>query len=540
MKGIKSFCHSAFFVALTLGIACLIIGGLYRFKKNYFYTETGAVEETKYGAYLAAQHALYVNDFVAADNMIKNIDSEFDVVSQDKILASFFSGNMPENIEILKNYKDPINKLIYDAYLIKNNNWSEVYKRRAKDDYTVVAPVRIFSAVKAGKTKEAQKILSSLKNITEDWKAFLSGQIAVLNNDVETAAKEFAKVSPDFMNINDYLYLMSFYQENEMFEDMDILRDDFTNGAGGMFLLNYKDVPDWSEYAGYENTLAFSMIQTVSHVQILTYSDLALLLLRFADAISDTNQDALNFYLGQYYLHNFGDWEQSFNDIDIRHPLYLFGQMNIAERKGDFYKMERLAGKNPLFIPAVDSVLMNYIKTGNKRAALNLINSALKNKDLSDSGRIYFLEHRANVHLMFNNPDAAQSDINEILDIDANRTVLLKSLQARVWYQKDINLHDAYGYSMDVVKRNISNVYAWDLVGRIVAKTEGEDAALDLLERLNEMSVPISSLYETLGDLYVKKGDYEKAKRFYLRAIDLADDGFIVVPFVQKKIRKIK
>ena len=63
---------------------------------------------------------------------------------------------------------------------------------------------------------------------------------------------------------------------------------------------------------------------------------------------------------------------------------------------------------------------------------------------------------------------------------------------------------------------------------------------LTLLERLNEMSVPISSLYETLGDLYVKKGDYEKAKRFYLRAIDLADDGFIVVPFVQKKIRKIK
>jgi len=60
------------------------------------------------------------------------------------------------------------------------------------------------------------------------------------------------------------------------------------------------------------------------------------------------------------------------------------------------------------------------------------------------------------------------------------------------------------------------------------------------LEHIGETSSNISSIYEHLGDLYVKQGDKERAIRAYKHALDLSDDCLIVVPHVQKKIRKIK
>ena len=47
-------------------------------------------------------------------------------------------------------------------------------------------------------------------------------------------------------------------------------------------------------------------------------------------------------------------------------------------------------------------------------------------------------------------------------------------------------------------------------------------------------------MYEHLGDFYKKQGDKERAKESYMRALDLSDDYLIVVPHVQKKIRKLK
>ena len=113
-------------------------------------------------------------------------------------------------------------------------------------------------------------------------------------------------------------------------------------------------------------------------------------------------------------------------------------------------------------------------------------------------------------------------------------------LQARIWAQQNRNLDKAYDYAMMLVKRNTSDVVAWDILGVIVDKREGVYAALELMERVGEISATTSSLYEHLGDFYVENGDIEKAKKSYQRAIDLSDDGLVVVPFIQKKIRKLK
>lgn len=538
MKDIKSFWTNIIFIAVVVICSVFLEQRLMSIRSSN--VDTHDAVDTKFGDFLAAQHALYVNDFTSASDMLKKVDVDIDSVNQSKALSDFFIGKMPTNVESLKDSKDLASRLIYDAFLIQNDNWDALYKRHSKEDSLFMAPMRIFSAVKSGKTKEALKFVDSL-NTNSSWKAFVRGQIAVLNNDIDTAAKEFADVHPEFMNINDYLYLMSFYKENDMLEDMDILREDFLAKPGGMYVFDYNDIPEWSNYSGYKNNLVFGVIQNVSHTQLMIFTDLSLMMLKFASVVSEnTNMDAINYYLGQYYFYSSGDCETHFNAIQKNSPLYLFGQLRIAEKNGDISAMKKLVKENPMFIPAVKIVLANDIKNGNKRSALRIVNRALNQKNITERGHVFFLKHRANIYLMFNEPKRAQKDLFKIQKIDNRLLSDTLLLQARVWAAQNRNLDDAYDYAMTLVKRNTSDVEAWDILGVIVEKKEGVDAALDLLERVGEISVDTSSLYEHLGDMYAKKKDYFNARRAYMRALDLSDDGLIVVPFVEKKLRKLK
>lgn len=251
------------------------------------------------------------------------------------------------------------------------------------------------------------------------------------------------------------------------------------------------------------------------------------------------NADAINYYLGQYYFYNTGDYETCFNNIPKTSPLYLFGQMKIAEKNKDMKAIEKIAKNNPLFIPAVQIVGRNSIRTGDKSKALSVINRALKHKNLSVYGRVYFLKQRAYVYAMFGDAKRAQKDLDEVKRTDDRLTPDTMSLQARVWAMQNKNLDMAYDLVMSLIKINTSDVAAWDLLSVIVDKKEGTANALELLERIGEVS-PSSSVYEHLGDFYKKQGDIERAKKSYQHALDLSDDCLIVVPNVQRKIRKLK
>ncbi|MBQ7409200.1 MAG: tetratricopeptide repeat protein, partial [Alphaproteobacteria bacterium] len=282
-------------------------------------------------------------------------------------------------------------------------------------------------------------------------------------------------------------------------------------------------------------------IQTVSHTQIMLLTDLSLMMLRFGQVISDgANADALNYYLGQYYSFNNGNYKESFNKVSKTHPLYLFGQMKIAEKNKDIKAIKKIAETNPLFVPATNVITNYYIRNGEKRAALRILNRALKQKNLTDTARIYFLKKRANVYLMFNEPKKAEKDVDAVMEIDDRLLNDILMLRARIWVGLNKNLTEANAFAMMLVQRNTSSVPAWDLLGMVVEKNEGVDAALTVLKRVGEISSNTSSLYEHLGDLYMKKGDKEKARASYLRAIELSDDGLVVLPYVQKKLRKAK
>lgn len=538
MKVIKSFYTAILGIVIIVFCLCFI-GQRINFSSDN-QGQVTAVTDTDMGLFLASQHAMYVNDFAGASKMVGDIKDENKTVSQIKNMSDFFSGKMPLDVKSLKNSKDYTEHLIYDTWLIQNNEWKSLYSRHSKDTTIILSSLRVFSGVKTGKTKDVLKFVNSLK-VDENWKSFLRGQIAVLNDDIDTATKEFAKVHPDFMNVNDYLYLMSFYKHNKMFEDMDILRGDFLAKVGGMYMLAYTDIPDWSNYEGYANTIAFSIIQNVSHMQVVLYTDLSLPLLNMAKIISNSKDtDALNYYMGQYYFYNSGDYKTAFNAISKSSPLYLFGQLKMAEKDKDIKAIEKIVRKNPLFVPGVQILGQQDIKNGKKAKALRIINRALKQKNLPVDGQVYFLRQRAYINIMFNNAKKAQKDLTTIKIIADKISPEIMSLQAHVWDMQNKKLDEAYKYAMTLVKINTSDVLAWDLLAQIVAKRESIENAIEILENIEKTAPVAAAVHEHLGDFYKEQGDKEMAKKEYLHALDLSDDCSIVVPVVKKKIRKLK
>ncbi len=525
-------------------IAALIAAGTIMWKHDFNNqtSEHATIPTTKYGAFLAAQHAIYINDFDRAmdfSTMFGDID--YPTVQSTRYLSEFLSGKMPKNAQLLGEEKSMPARLIYDAYLLENDKWDDMYRRHKTDESALTAPLRIWSSVATKHISDALKFVDGLPTNTS-YKSFARGQIYAETGDVIRAATEFADVRADFMNINDYLYVMSFYKHNNMHDAADNLRADFTSRPGGMFILNFDTVPDWSVYSGYKNALAFSLIQNVSHTQVMMYSDLSMLLLRFSQIISPgqkTDTNAINYYIGQFFFNNNGDYARFFENISADSPFYSFAVMRIADKSDKISDLEQVADNNPLFVPAINKIVAYYTKIGDKRAALRRINKSLNNDDLPENGRAFLMKGRAQIHFAFGDTAAAQSDLHDaasVLIADAD----ILALQAKIWASENREIENAYEYAMTLVRQNPTDIMAWDTLGRVINAREGADAALDLLARVGDVANTCSSLFENLGDLYTKTGEIELARDAYQRAIALSDDGMVVVPNIDKKLRNLK
>lgn len=530
------------FIKIVL-VGAIVAAGVILWNSDILHHEnTSSIQPTKYGDFLAAQHAVYVNDFEAASDFSEKLDvPDVPAVQNIKVMSAFLSGKMPDDVAGLKKESGTSARLIYDAYLVNNGDWEEMYSRHKNDKSALAAPLRIWSSVAINHKTEVLKFIDSLET-SDAWKDFVRGQIYAETGEISKAADAFASVKPSFLNINDYLYIMSFYNHNNMTDLADALRDAFTEQPGGMFMAGFENIPDWSEYSGLKNALAFSLIQNVSHTQVMMYSDLAVLLLRFAQIIGDegvAKSDAISYYLGQFFFNNGGDYESHFSKIHATSPFYPFAMLRIAEGSQDVLKLRRVLNAYPTFVPAINKLAAYYIAQGDRRAALKIVNRALENDDLSDENHAFFLKSRAQVYFAFEDMDNAQSDIHaasDVLGLDAE----ILALQAKIWALQNREIDTAYEYAMTLVKRNPSDVFAWDVLGRVVAAREGDEAALELISRVGEVAKDCSSLFDNLGDLYMRSGNEKMARDAYLRAIELSGDGMVVVPRIRQKLRKIK
>jgi len=499
--------------------------------------------ETKYGAFLAAQHAVYINDFERASEFMSGLsDVDYAVVYNTRVLSTFLGGKMPADVKFLANEKNVAAGLIYDAHLINNDKWDELYRRHKNDKSAITAPLRVWSSVETGRVKDALKFIAGLPT-APSWQAFMRGQIMAVTGKIDDAANEFKKVAPEFININDYMYMMSFYLHNGLTDAADELHREFTSRPGGMYMADFDKIPDWSEFDGAKNALAFGLVQNVSHTQIMMYTDLSLLLLRLAQISAPVyaagGADAINYYIGQYFFNNAGDFNEHFDAISTDSPFYMFAMLRRAESSGDFSELAHAVKMRPLFVPGANQLVAHYISTGARRAALDVIDAALADKNINDAGRGHFLKSRAHVNMTFGDMNAAASDLraaSDIIDMDAE----IFAMQAKIWAAQNREIENAYEYAMNLVKRNPTDVVAWDTLGAVVAVREGAPAALELLSRVGEVSNSCSSLFAQLGDLYAATGDMDAARASYMRAIELADDGMVVVPHIEKKLRKLK
>lgn len=531
------------FIGAALIAVIIVTGGAiwYACHRNYA-TQSYQYPTSQFGAFLAAQHAIYVNDFDSASKFASQLtDTDYSTVQTTKFLSDFLSGRMPDQVFILEEEKTAAPRLIYDAYLVQNDKWDELYKRHKKDESALAAPLRIWASVATDRTKDALKFIKTLPT-NASWQNFISGQIYAETGDIDQAAESFADVGIDFLNINDYLYLMSFYRAHDMTENAEKLHDEFTSRPGGMFMLEFENIPDWSVYSGLKNELAFSLVQTVSHTQIMMYSDLSILLLRFAELTGPNfgnDSDAVNYYLGQFFYNNTGDYAQYFGQISSDSPFYSFAALRMAEKNNDIDAVRDVVKNNPLFVPAVNKLIAYNIQHGNRRAALRTVNMALDDENLNELGRAFFLKSRAHIYYMFGDYDDAQSDLHDassVLPLDGE----ILALQAKIWAARGRNIEDAYDYAMTLIRQDPTDIMAWDTLGVVITVREGAAPALDVIVRVADVAASCSSLFEHLGDLYVAIGDDKLARDAYLRAIDLSDDGLVIVPELQKKLRKLK
>lgn len=530
------------FIGAALVVIIAVTGGAIWYQHRNTAADNYQYPTTQFGAFLAAQHAIYVNDFDAASNFAAQLtNTEYATVQTTKFLSDFLSGRMPDQVSILEEEKLPASRLIYDAYLVQHDHWDELYQRHKKDESALAAPLRIWASVATDRRKDALKFIKTLPT-NQAWQNFISGQIYAETGDIDDAAAAFADVRTDFLNINDYLYLMSFYRAHDMDAAAEKLHDEFTARPGGMFMLDFQDIPDWSVYSGMKNALAFSLVQTVSHTQIMMYSDLAILLLRFAQLTGPNfgnDSDAVNYYLGQFFYNNTGDFEQYFDSIPPASPFYAFAAMRMAEGADDIAALKELVQTHPLFVPAINRLIAYDVQHGNRRAALRTVNRALDDENLNEIGRAFFLKSRAHIYYMFGDYDDAQSDLHDasaVLPLDGE----ILSLQAKLWAARGREIENAYDYAMTLVRQDPTDIMAWDTLGVVITVREGVDPALDVLARVADVAASCSSLFEHLGDLYVATGDDRLARDAYLRAIELSDDGLVVVPVIEKKLRKIK
>ena len=188
MKPIKTF----LFVSLGL-VAGLAAIHQVRISSTTEQT-SGKIPTTSYGAFLAAQHALYTNNFDKADELLDNIDDSakgYKSVEEIRVLTDFLNGVIPYNIKNLDKQKTIISRIISDAYLVQNDNWTQLYTRHKNDTMRLMSPFRIWSGVAINHITETIKFIDKLPT-NPSWQAFLRGQIYAERGKVQNAVDDFA------------------------------------------------------------------------------------------------------------------------------------------------------------------------------------------------------------------------------------------------------------------------------------------------------------------------------------------------------------
>jgi len=544
-KTIKPTGNRIIGIVAIAGVAVAIVAGFQIAKMSGRDTNTGRHEfkDTNFGDFLALNHALYADDYASVEKYSDKLkDVDIKSVRENRALALFVAGKIDDTAKVLSDSKNASASVAYAAYLIKKGDWNALYLRYATNNSQILAGLRVWSAVAIGKSAEALKFIDSLPG-NDSWRAFMRGQIYAEIGKPDLARQQFAKVAPDFLNLNDYLFIMSFYTSNGFDADANQLKAAWTESPGGLYAAGWTDFGDFKHYAGPGMNLWFSLVQSVAHSPILSHSNISFVLLRLAeaaggDAVKDN--DAMNYYFGSFFF-NSGDFDRAdefFAQIG-RGGLYRpFVLLKNAEKTGNFEKTMRELNaanlENPLFMPAILELTNKNLQKGREKDALAVVNRAMAAPNLGNLGRAFLYTLRARIYRQSGDFNAALADILSADTLSPqNADVAME--RARILAESGQDLDTAYQIATIILKRTPSDIGAWDTLATIVWKKEGVNEALPIFEKIARVAESDSKLFEHLGDARAATGDAKGAVEAYQRALSLSDDGQVSEPDILKK-----
>ncbi len=506
-------------------------------------TEKHVYPETKFGNYLAIKHAIWADDFQAVIKFSDALkDSDIPAVKVDAAIGRFLAGNFDDSAKALAKETSLPARVAYTAYLLEQNDWKAIYKISAKDNSLILSPMRIWSSVAIGKESEALKFIDQL-NISDSWKLFVRGMIYAETNRPDKAKEFFDKVPLDFFNLNDYLYLIAFYEKNGFDIAATDLRKEFSATPGGSFAGDYKVNAD--DYAGVKKALSFGLIQNVSHTPAMSYSGAALVLLRLAQAANQGDNDAINYYLGtMFFVSGSPNYQPYFAKVKQTSPYYPLIMMKNAEKAGDFNKMRRgleaVLKRNPTFMPALTKLVAINLQKDKSKDALKIVNNALKRAEISAETQSYLLRLRARIYMADGNLNNAEDDLLKAGDLVPENPNVLSDM-AKIWAAKKENLDRAYLYATAIIKDSPTDLDGWDTLAMVVWAKEDASAAAEILERVGRVAMENSGLFQHLGDVRATLGDSRGAIEAYERALNLSADGLSCgEKCLEKKIKRLK
>ncbi|MDR2770285.1 MAG: hypothetical protein LBB08_02440, partial [Rickettsiales bacterium] len=504
---------------------------------------TDGVEDTNFGNYLAAQHAVAAGDFRSAGTFMEAIRIEpckkqrgacgADIVSGLKNLVLFLDGGKISDISA------PVSSLsaqriIRAAANAKIGRWKDVFAEFKNDRSQLWSPMRIWSAAGAGRTRQAIRFIDSMP-AGKAWKDFAKGAVYAAAKKNAKAARLFQSVPIGFLNIGDYNLLLAFYKRHGFKDYAAALRQKWTSSVGGMFMAAIADESDWRDYDSHQKMLAAFLMQTVAHNFDAVAPDAVLLALRAAAYLGAAPANTAYYTGGYFFAAGSENYKKYWDGLETD-PIY--GPFVLLKTGGEG-GLKRILAANPLFMPAIISLWKSDMQAGRESSALRMLDRALEQSGVPEAGRAYLLKMRAHTLYIFKEYEAAEKDAAAALNL-APMDAGIMDVLAKIWAAGGKNLDEAYRYSISLIRAFPSHIGYWDALAMSVRAKEGDLAAREILERVGKVAEENSELFMHLGDLRAAAGEKIGASAAYKKALALSGDGLVVKSEIEKKLRRLK
>ncbi|MDR2685354.1 MAG: hypothetical protein LBB23_01110 [Rickettsiales bacterium] len=497
-------------------------------------------EPNKWGEFLIGLQAIRHNDFETMKKFsIKSTDPAVPAIVRAAAKRAAFLSGAPIDPQLNESGEKGLPRLCMDIVsAAQSGNWKIVWRILKPNEFFLITPARIVAAIAAGDAPAAIKIAEKEK--TKDLKNFQLGFAHAISGNPKNARDHFNKLSPDFLNVSDYLFIRAFYLHNKMAKDAEKLSAKFRNSPRGSFIADIQTLPDWSNYDTRAKQVRFGLVSVVSHNPMLTGTAWGMLILRTADGADvGGNDDALNYYLGLSFR-DASTREKFFAKIPESSPFFPFVMVRRSDDAKGIRELEKLVKKYPAFAPAAARLSLLHIADGDFKRALRVADNAIG--ALSDATNIttaYLLKLRAHINYLSGEFAAAETDLGKAIGLSPDDSGLVADI-IRVYAAMGKNADQAYDLAMDLIKTAPSESDNWDAMATILM-TRGEwTEAVRIYQRVRRVDPGNSGYAARAGDALAGAGQINLAKDAYKAALELKGDGHINAREVRRKMNRLR